>query len=104
MGEISRGTGESLETCTSRWMLTTAMGASPERVPKYSVAKVSDKQVGMTIVTMLKDNDQLQCTALRNERGDRSLNSPTPHWGVGLPPPRLCSDPLFLLLLSQSYG
>ena len=31
----------------------------------FPSAKVSDKQVGMTIVTMLKDADQLQCTDLQ---------------------------------------
>lgn len=66
--EISRGTGESLETlarlggCAN----ASAMGSflQSEYQSIFPSAKVSDKQVGMTIVTMLKDNDQLQCTAL----------------------------------------
>jgi len=67
--EISRGTGESLETlarlggCAN----TSAMGTylQSQYASIFPSAKVSDKQVGMTIVTMLKDADQLQCTDLQ---------------------------------------
>ena len=66
--EISRGTGESLETlarlggCASASEIGTYLQSEYQSI--FPSAKVSDKQVGMTIVTMLKDNEQLQCTAL----------------------------------------
>ena len=73
----------------------------------FPSAKVSDKQVGMTIVTMLKDNDQLRCTALRNELGRPLVEQPdtsTPR-GVGLPPPpRLCSWGACCAAAAESIG
>ena len=95
--EISRGTGEFLETlarlggCAN----ASAMGSflQSEYQSIFPSAKVSDKQVGMTIVTMLKDNDhcgaRLFTQRVRRPLIERPDTSPR---GVGLPPPpRLCS-------------
>ena len=66
--EISRGTGESLETLARLGGCASANDMSSYLQSQYASifpsAKTSDKQVGMTIVTMLKDNEQLQCTDL----------------------------------------
>ena len=66
--EISRGNGESLETlarlggCANASVVGSYLQSQYKNI--FPSAKVTDKQVGVTIVSILMENDQLQCTDL----------------------------------------